>query len=293
MEKDKAQLVTAMSIFGTIGLVRRFIPYSSGLVAFVRAFIGVLFLLGFRFLKKESLPVKEVKDNLLLLCLSGVALGVNWILLFEAYRFTSISVATICYYMAPVIVIVLSPLLFNEKITLQKGICAFVAVLGMFFVSGVFETGFSGLTGVFFGLGAAVMYATVIVLNKKIEGLSSNDRTVIQLGISAISLFPYILLTEDFAHLEFEFFAILMLLVAGVIHTGIAYALYFGSIRTVPAQTVALFSYIDPIIAVILSAFVLKEGLSLMAAIGVVMVIAAAIASEFDLSKKGKLKPQA
>ncbi len=292
MEKDKAQLVTAMTIFGTIGLVRRFIPYSSGLVAFARAFIGVLFLLAFRFLKKESLPVKDVKDNLLLLCLSGVALGINWILLFEAYRFTSISVATICYYMAPVIVILVSPLLFNEKITLQKGICACIAVLGMVFVSGVIETGFTGLTGVFFGLGAAVMYAAVIVLNKKIDGISSNDRTVIQLGISAISLFPYILLTEDFAHFEFEWFAVFMLLIAGVIHTGIAYALYFGSIRTVPAQTVALFSYIDPIVAVLLSAFVLKEGLSVMAALGVVMVMVAAIASEFDLSNRRKLKHQ-
>lgn len=285
MDKDKAQLITAMVIFGTIGLVRKFIPYSSELIAFVRGFIGVLFLLAVHGLKKETFPLRELKDNMALLFFSGVALGVNWILLFEAYRYTSISVATICYYMAPVFVILVSPFLFGETITLKKGICAALAVFGMVLVSGVMETGLTGMTGVLFGLAAAVMYAAVIVLNKKIDGLSANDRTVFQLGFAAISLFPYVLLTEDFAHFEVETFAIAMLLVAGIVHTGIAYALYFGSIRNVPAQSVALFSYVDPIVAILLSAFVLQEGMTATAAVGVVLVIASTIASEMDFRK--------
>ncbi len=294
MNKDKAQLIAAMTIFGTIGPVRRFIPYSSAMVAFVRGFIGVLFLLLIRGWRNESFAGRELKDNMFLLCASGIALGVNWILLFEAYQYTTVSVATICYYMAPVFVILVSPLLFNETITLKKGICALTAVIGMILVSGVLETGFVGMTGILFGLSAAVMYAAVIILNKMIDGLSANDRTVFQLGIAAVSLFPYILFTENFAAFELEMFALTMLLIAGVVHTGIAYALYFGSIRNVPAQTVALFSYIDPIVAVLLSAFVLQEGMTATAAAGVVLVLLSAIAAEIDFSgrRKGKRQEQ-
>lgn len=149
-----------MTIFGTIGLVRKYIPYSSALVSFVRGFIGALFLLALRWVRKEKYDTAAIKKNAGKLLASGIALGVNWILLFEAYRYTTISVATICYYMAPVFIILISPFFFRERITLQKGLCSVIAVCGMIFVSGVTQTGFSGLAGVFYGLGAAVLYPT-------------------------------------------------------------------------------------------------------------------------------------
>lgn len=274
-----------MTIFGTIGLVRKYIPYSSALVSFVRGFIGALFLLALRWVRKEKYDTAAIKKNAGKLLASGIALGVNWILLFEAYRYTTISVATICYYMAPVFIILISPFFFRERITLQKGLCSVIAVCGMIFVSGVTQTGFSGLAGVFYGLGAAVLYAAVVTLNKKMVGLSASDRTISQLAISAIALLPYVLLTDDISALKMDAFPVLMLLVAGVVHTGIAYSLYFGSLRNVPAQTAALFSYIDPTVAVLISALVLKEGITAEAAVGVVMVIGAAMASEIDFKK--------
>lgn len=282
MKRDKAQLVLAMTIFGTIGLVRKYIPCSSALVSFVRGFIGALFLLALHCMKKENFNTEAIKKNAVRLMASGIALGVNWILLFEAYRFTTVSVATICYYMAPVFVILVSPLFFHERITLQKGLCSAFAMCGMVLVSGVTETGISGLTGVLYGLGAAVLYAAVVILNKKIVGLSASDRTISQLVIAAIALLPYVLLTDDFSALKIDWFAIWMLLVAGVVHTGIAYSLYFGSLRNVPVQTAAIFSYIDPIVAVLISALVLKEGITVSAVAGVVMVICAAMASEIN-----------
>jgi RarD protein len=285
VKKDKAKLIAAMTIFGTIGLVRKYIPYSSALVSFVRGFIGALFLLALRWVRKEKYDTAAIKKNAGKLLASGIALGVNWILLFEAYRYTTISVATICYYMAPVFIILISPFFFRERITLQKGLCSVIAVCGMIFVSGVTQTGFSGLAGVFYGLGAAVLYAAVVTLNKKMVGLSASDRTISQLAISAIALLPYVLLTDDISALKMDAFPVLMLLVAGVVHTGIAYSLYFGSLRNVPAQTAALFSYIDPTVAVLISALVLKEGITAEAAVGVVMVIGAAMASEIDFKK--------
>lgn len=279
-----------MVIFGTIGLVRRFIPCSSGVVAFVRGLTGALFLFGLHVLKKERFSRDALRKNGVRLCASGVLLGANWILLFEAYRYTTVSVATICYYMAPVFVILVSPWLFKEKITLKKGVCACVAVAGMVLVSGILETGLTGSAGVLFGLGAAVLYAAIVVINKKMDGLPANDRTIFQLGVAAVTLLPYVLCTEDFASFAISPFALAMLLVAGVLHTGVAYALYFGSLPAVPAQTAALFSYVDPVVAVLLSALVLKEALSALAAVGVVMVLCSAMLSELAFAPRSRAK---
>lgn len=283
---DKLKLISSMIIFGTIGAVRRYIPYSSSIIAFVRGTVGTLFLLLVSLIKKEKFNFGAIKQNLPVLCVSGVLLAANWILLFEAYRYTSVAVATVCYYMAPVFVILVSPFFLHEALTVKKGLCSLVAVIGMVMVSGVIETGFSGIRGVVFGLIAASMYAGIIILNKFIRNLSGNERTMIQLGISAVILLPYVIITEDFSSLTVNPFIISMLAVAGIVHTGIAYTFYFGSIKNIPAQTVALLSYLDPIIAVILSVVLLNEKISVISGVGIVLVIGATLLSEIDFGKK-------
>lgn len=283
---NKLKIIIAMIIFGTIGLVRRYIPYSSAVVAFARGFIGVGFLLLINWKNIREFSPKKIKKQIIPLCTSGILLGANWILLFEAYRYTTVSIATTCYYMAPIIVILTSPIIFKERLTAKKGICALVAIVGMIFVSGIIGTMFYGFKGVLYGLGAAVLYALIVIINKVIDGISPSQRTIYQLGISAVALIPYIILTEDFSKFTFDIKAFGMLFVAGIVHTGIAYWLYFGSIKKVPAQSVAIFSYIDPILAVVLSVFVLSEAISPLAWIGVVLVIGAAMASEVSIKKQ-------
>lgn len=288
VEYSKIKLIVAMFIFGTIGVVRKYIPLSSSIVALARGIIGALFILVVCSLKKEKISWRELKKNLVLLFASGILLGTNWIFLFEAYRYTSVATATICYYMAPVFVILASPLLFSEKLSLKKGVCAITAVCGMVLVSGVIESEVSNFVGILFGLGAAIMYATIVVLNKYIRDLSANIRTLFQLSISAVAILPYVLLTESVSVSDFSLTTIFMLAVAGIVYTGIAYTLYFGSIKILSSQTVALFSYIDPVVAVVLSMAVLKEGMTWMNMLGVVMVIGATVVSELSQSKDNK-----
>ncbi len=289
VNKSKFSLILSMFIFGTIGIFRRYIPLPSSLLAMARGAIGVVFLLIFMAVKKEKLNLREIKDKILLLCISGVLIGFNWILLFEAYNYTTVATATLCYYMAPVFVIMASPFLFKEKLTLKKIICVIVALVGMVLVSGVIETGFSGadeFKGVILGLGAAVLYATVVLMNKKTAGVPAYTKTVIQLGSAAIVLLPYTLLTENFAELTFEPLTIIMLLVVGVVHTGWSYALYFGSMDNLKAQTVAIFSYIDPVVAIILSALILNEEMSIFGVIGAVLVLGSTMMSELPSKRK-------
>ena len=276
-------LVLSMCIFGTIGVVRRYIDMPSTLIALLRAVIGTGFLAMVLTIGKKLPNLKEIKRELALLLLSSVFLGFNWILLFEAYNYTTVTTATLCYYMAPTLVVLASHFLFKERLNLRKGLCVAVAFVGMMLVSGVLGSGLpkaDELKGILFGLAAAVFYASVVLLNKKISLSSALDRTIFQLGFAALILLPYTLLTEDLTALNFTGTAVILLLVVGIIHTGIPYALYFSSVRNLPSQTVALFSYLDPIIAILLSALVLRESVGAAELIGAALILGAAYCSE-------------
>ncbi len=290
MKRDKARLLFATAIFGTLGLVRRYIPLSSAMIALVRGAVGVAFLLAVHGCRRQRFDRAAIRQNWWRLLLSGALIGANWICLFEAYRYTTVSVASVCYYMAPVFVLLASPLVLHERMTLQQGICAAVAVCGMVLVSGVPENGFSGLRGIAYGLAAAAMYATVILLNKCIRGMTDIDRTILQLGVTALTLLPYVLLTEDLSAIRLTLPTGALLLLAGVLHTGIAYVLYFGSAHRLPAQTVAIFSYIDPVTAVLLSVLVLREPVSVPVILGILLVIGAAAVGELPLRRTGPTK---
>ena len=281
--RSRNNLILSMCIFGTIGILRRYIPLSSSVVALVRGIIGSLFLMLVLLLSRKSLDRQALRKNLPMLALSGAAIGFNWILLFEAYNHTSVATATLCYYLAPILVILASPLVLKERLTGKHILCTTAALAGMVLVSGVVETGFSGLSelkGILLGLGAAVLYASVILMNKKITGIPAYDKTILQLVTASVALLPYVLLTENLGAISLSPLAAVLLLVAGIVHTGFAYWLYFGSMNDLPSHTVALLSYIDPILAIVLSVLLLHEPMTITAAIGAVLILGAAYVSE-------------
>lgn len=230
-----------------------------------------------------------IKKHLWILLISGGFIGLNWVLLFESYRYTSVAVATLCYYMAPIFVMLVSPILLKEKLTVKKVVCVLVALTGMVFVSGVLDGGISDISelkGILFGLGAAALYASVVMMNQTLGEVPTYDKTIMQLGAAAVVLLPYILLVEDLSAVELTPLIIVMLVIVGVVHTGIAYAFYFGSMNGLKAQTVALFSYIDPIVAIVLSALFLKEPMTIYSGIGAVLVLGATMISELPEKSK-------
>lgn len=280
---SKITFILSMAIFGTIGLFVRLIPLPSSMIALVRAAMGALFLLGMILIQKRKPDWAGIRRNWKPLLLSSVAMATEWILLFESYRYTTVAVATLCYYMSAVFVIVAAPFILKEKITRHKALCALAAVIGMVMVSGVLEgqAGAFSPIGVCLGLSAAVFYAVIVLCNKRVKNVSSYDTTFIQLFTVTFLLLPYVLLTEDFALFgQLDSTGLIMLLSVGAVHTGIAYAMYFSSLQKIKAQTAALFSYLDPVIALLLSIFVLKEGMTVLGLIGAVIVLGAMLLSE-------------
>ncbi len=279
----RLKLVVVMLLFGTIGIFVRYINMPSSLIALARGSIGAIFLLAVVFLRKTGIDVDGVKKNLWKLVLSGACIGVNWILLFESYRYTTVATATLCYYLQPVVVILGSALVLGEKLSARKLICVFVAILGMVPISGVLESGIPSadeITGILLAIGAAALYGINIITNKTMKDISSFDMTIFCMVTAALTLLPYTFLTEDLSAINWNPTSVVLLITVAVVHKGVAYALYYSALKQMPAQSVAMYGYIDPIFAIVLSALLLKEPLTISTVIGGIMILGATFFSE-------------
>lgn len=275
-------LITSMLIFGTIGIAVRETGLPSGFIAAVRGAIGAFFMLPLILLRGRRPSFSAMRRNLPLLIISGAFIGFNWILLFESYRYTTVATATVLYYTAPIFVAFLSPLLLGTRTGPRRILLILSAVVGMLLLSEVWLIDFSAdsYLGYPLALGAAVLYASVTLLNKKMKDISAEDKTLFQLAVAGAVVLPYTLLTESVSAEMLNPLSIAILLLIGVLHTGIAYALYFGSLDALPADSVAVLSYVDPIFAVILSIVLLEEPMSLLSAVGAVIILVSAVLLE-------------
>ena len=276
-----------MIIFGTIGIFVELIALPSGLIAAFRGITGALVILIVMLLKRHKPDFVNIKKKLWLLILSGVAIGFNWILLFEAYRHTGIPVATVCYYTAPVIVMALSPFVLKEKLRFRQIVCILLALCGIVAVSGVLQGGASKIFGVALGLGAAVLYASVVLMNKFMGEVSAYEKTVIQLMSAGIVVLPYAVHTST--DVSFNAKSLVLLLIVGIVHTGFAYLLYFDAVKKLKAQTVAIFSYIDPASAIILSAIIFMQIPKGVEIIGALLIMCGAFFSEINFTKNKRM----
>jgi len=278
------KMILSMVIFGTIGIFRRSLPLPSEVLAFARGIMGGLFLLLVMKARRKTFAWDRIrKRDLLFLVITGGMIGFNWILLFEAYNYTTVAVATLCYYMQPVIVICLAPLVLHESANAKQVVCVLLSVIGMVLVSGVVggtQQSAGSFKGIALGLGAAALYAGVVLTNKRIADIPAYEKTIIQLFSAAFVLIPYMLLRGTLRSYPLSAGGIILLLIVGIVHTGIAYLLYFGAIEGLAARSSALLSYIDPVTAVLLSALLLGESMTGLSILGAVLIIGSAIFSE-------------
>lgn len=270
----RLMLIATMTIFGTLGLFVRNIPVSSGELALYRAVLAALLIGIFLLVTKQKIPFSNIKKEVPLLLASGIAMGINWILLFEAYKYTTVSIATLSYYFAPVIVTVVCPILFKEKLTSKQIICFVMSTLGLVLITGVGDVGGSnGFIGILFGLGAAVFYATVILLNKFIKNVQGIHRTFLQFLSAIVVLAPYVILSSGVTLGNLNSVGWVNLLVVGLIHTGVSYCLYFPSLKELPGQKAAILSYIDPLVAVLISVTILGETMNVWQVVGGILIL--------------------
>lgn len=285
--KAKQAIILSMTVFGTVGLFVRGIALPSAEIALYRGVLATVALLIYLKLKKEPLRWQAIKQGLPLLLLSGLLMGLNWILLFEAYRHTTISAATLSYSFAPVLVTLLSPLLFREKMSRWQGICFGMAFAGLLLIIQP-QAGDGGrhLLGIAFGLGAAALYASVILLNKGIKGISGTHRTVLQFLAAILTLLPYVLLKGGFHLAGLDPKGLVLLLALGLVHTGIIYSVYFSAIQSLKGHEIALLSFIDPLVAVLSSLLFLGEPMSAAQAAGGALILGFILLSDITMARR-------
>lgn len=276
-------ILLAMLIWSTIGMVRRFIAFPSGFIALVRGAVGVLFLVAVVIFLRKSFNWQGIKNNLGKLILAGCLLGTNWAILFEAYQHTSVAAAELFYYTNPLFVILLNPLIMREKITFRQLVCVMVALIGMVLVSGLYnlDFNFQESWGILLAVSAAMEVAGLIFVNKYIENIGTYERAIVQLLAATLVLLPYVFFTENFSEINFMdnkswFFTLLV----GMVHTGVAYYLYYNGIAKLKAQEICILGYIDPFMAIVWSGLVFGETLGFVQIIGAVLILCSMMYAE-------------
>ncbi len=284
--KAKLKIIFSMITFGTIAIFVKNIPLSTGEISLFRAIIGLFVILIYQLFSGRRAIFLEVRKELPILFLSGMAMGFQWLLLFQAYRYTTVSLATLSYYFAPVLLIILSSLFLKEKLTRKQIICFLMATLGLVMIIGSDGAGASNSTtiGILYGLGAAVLYATVLFLNKLIKNVTGMDRTIIQFIAAIIVLTPYVIATSGINILEINSFGLINLLILGAFHTGLIYCLFFSSIKDLKGQEAAILSYIDPLVSIIVSVALLRESIRPIQIIGGAMILGFTMVNELNIN---------
>ena len=279
----RLQIILAMAAFGTIGAFVKNIQLPAAEIALYRAVIASVCLFLFMLAGGKLSALPSAKGMLWMLFLSGAAMGFNWILLFEAYRHTSVALSTLSYYFAPTVVIIASAALFREKLTAKQTVCFLASTAGLVLVIGV-SGGGGDMTGVLCGLGAALLYAAVVLMNKAAVGVGGVIRTWVQFTSAAVILLPYVFFTCGFHIAELNSAGLFSLLIVGTVHTGIIYCLYFASLAYLKGQQAAILSYIDPVVAVLVSVLWLGESITRMqlAGGGMILFFAAINELRFD-----------
>lgn len=268
--KSKLTLCFSMTIFGTIGLFTRNIAVSSGEIALYRAVLAAVLLISYMAISRQKVDYAKMKGDLPLLFISGIVMGFNWILMFQSYKYTTVSVTTLCYYFAPVIVTVACTFLFKEKLNKKQIFCFIMSTVGLVLivVSGDMSGGSQTIIGILYGIGAAVLYATVVLLNKSMKRAEGIPRTLFQFIAAIVVLIPYVTFTSGFQLELLDGKGWICMLVLGLFHTGVTYCLYFNSLKELSGQEASILSYIDPLVAVCVSVMILGESMTLLQAIG-------------------------
>ena len=281
--------VASMVIFGTNGLIVANISLGSAEIVLMRTFLGSLFLLAI-VLVKRSFSFADLKADLIPATIGGAALGLNWVLLFSAYRSAGVGLSTLTYYCGPIIVLALSPVLFKEKLTWNKLLAIAAVAVGMFCITGDIEPGSDVQTGILFGGGAALLYASLIVANKRVKRLSGLNCAMYELIVAFFVVLIYLLASNVKLPVIPAAEDIVWVLAIGLVNTGLAYYLYFSSLQKLPGQTVALVCYIDPLTALLVSVAFLGEKLLGVQIAGAVLILGGACLGELKFKKTENIK---
>ena len=276
--------ISALLLFGLNGIVASHIPLNSYEIVFLRTLIGSILLIILFLIGKDKFHIKEYKKDTVFIALSGIAMGTSWMFLYEAYQQIGVSLSSLLYYCGPVIVMILSPIIFSEKLTTPKLLGFITVLVGIFLVNGN-AVGKSNPWGLFCGAMSAVMYFFMVTLNKQSKNISGMENSVIQLVVSFLTVAIFTGFKQRFI-INAPADAWVWILILGILNTGIGCYLYFSPLAKLPVQTVAVCGYLEPLSAVVFAALLLGEKMTVVQIAGAICIIGGAMIGELIKPKR-------
>lgn len=295
VKRERLKLILISATFGTVGLFTHFIPLSSAAIVFYRALLGGAFIVAMIKLCGKDVNIKSMRDNLVVLVFTGFFMALNWVLQFEAFKVSSVAIGTVCYNMMPIFLLIIASFVFNERITLKSGICILFATIGVILVSNVINVGIKSheVLGCVYGILGAIFYALIVTFNRKLNQIETHDKVIFQFAFSALIMAIYVGLIEkksffiDSSLPRNEIIlGIACMLILSFLHTGFCYVHYFDAVSRLKAETVAILTYIDPVVALFLSYFVLKEDMTALQFLGAVLILGSTLFNELSKTSK-------
>ncbi len=295
IKKERLKLTLISATFGTVGLFSHYIPLSSAAIVFYRALLGGAFIVVMMKLSGIDIDIKSMRDNLIVLIFTGFFMALNWVLQFEAFKVSSVAIGTVCYNMMPIFLLIIASFMFNEKITLKSGLCILIATIGVILVSNVVNVGIKSneVLGCVYGILGAIFYALIVTFNRKLSQIKTHDKVIFQFAFSSLIMAIYVGLIE-----KKSFFidsnlprneivmGIVCMLILSFLHTGFCYVHYFNAVSRLKAETVAILTYIDPVVALFLSYFVLRENMTALQFLGAVLILGSTLFNELSKTSK-------
>lgn len=286
--KSRVMFIAAMMIFGTISLFVRNIPLPTAEIAFWRAAVALAVIGVFMAATRRFGRLRDMRGKIWLYALSGALMAFNWVLLFEAIRYTTIALATLSYYVAPTLMVLASVLFFRERLNAWQTLCFVLSTLGLVMMLGVSGGSGGDLKGILLALASAVLYASVVMINKGAGETDGIARTFVQFLAVVAVLAPFILLRGGFHLGQLGGRGLAALLAVGLVHTGLCFCLYFSALASLRGQQAAILSYLDPLVAVLLSVLWLGERVSALQMAGGVIMVLFALLNELFVRKPGE-----
>lgn len=278
IRKEYTKYILSLILFGSNGIIAGFISLPSTEIVFWRTMIGSILLVLIYIMKEKKCYIKINNKDVLYVTLSGISMGISWIFLYEAYNLIGVSLSSLAYYCGPVIVMVLSPLLFGEKLTIFNIIGFQAVILGAILVNGDISKNVNNI-GVIYGGISAVAHAFMVIFSKKSKMKNGIENAMIQLVFSFFTVVIYFGITEQFS-LKMTLSDLFWIVILGVFNTGVGCYLYFSSISKLSVKTVSVFGYIEPLSAVLLAVMIIGERMSVIQIIGTFTLIVGMLFAE-------------
>lgn len=272
----------AVLLFGLTGLFGKSVDIPARYITLGRVFFAT-FSMGIYFLMRKKSVRLANRADYLAISLLGALLAFHWTAFYTSVQVSTVAIALLTFSAYPIFVTFLEPLMFRERLRKTDALFALVMFMGVLLIVPAFDIGNDLTVGLLWGMGGSVSFAVMSLLNRRFA--SRYDGSVVafyEQGVAALVLLPMLLFYRP--AVSAKDWGLLVLL--GVLFTGVAHSLFIGGMKDVRAQTAGIIASLETVYGIISAALLFGEVPSLLELTGGAIILGTAVCSTLSSSKE-------